>query len=85
MAGSNRIEVMLFHHLQIFFHLFHSDYKSGYRIGIMTIYPFEFDRNLICINYCISDRDFPYSNSVNNHFSCVFQDHCIQVWLLRIP
>ena len=41
MTGTDRIKIMLFHQHKIFFHLLYTYHRSGFRIGIMTVYSAE--------------------------------------------
>lgn len=38
MAGTDSIEIVLFHQRKIFFDLWNANGKSGFRIGIMAVY-----------------------------------------------
>ena len=47
MAGPDRIDVVLFHYLQIFFDLCKADCKSRHRIAVVAVCSVEFDLHAV--------------------------------------
>ena len=85
MAASDCIKVVLFHHDQIFFYLLHIYCGTGYRIGVMTVYTFEFCFYTINIDYASLTVDFTDTDTVCDHLILGKEKHLIQIWLFRIP
>ena len=85
MAASDCIKIMLFHHDQIFFYLFHIYCGTGYWIGIMTVHAFEFCFYAVDIDNTSLAVDLTDTDTVCDHLILGKEQHLIQVWLFRIP
>lgn len=65
-AGTDSIEVVLFHQGKVCFHLFQADDKSCFRIGIMTVHSAEFDFFSVEKDGFLFDLDGTQTNVVSN-------------------
>ena len=68
MAGTDGIEVVLFHHRKVFHHLFRTDGKAGPRIGIMAVHTMEFDLLPVQVYDLILNPDGSKPYMIRDHF-----------------
>ena len=85
MAGPDRIDVVLFHYLQIFFDLCKSDCKSRHRIAVVAVCSVEFDLHAVQVQHTVLRVDLTDADMISDHLTRRLQHQRIQIRLLGIP
>ena len=85
MAGPDRIDVVLFHYLQIFFDLCKADCKSRHRIAVVAVCSVEFDLHAVQVQHTVLRVDLTDADMIRDHLTRRLQHQRIQIRLLGIP
>ena len=85
MAGADRIDVMLLHHLEILLHLTQADHKAGDRIAVVAVYTAELDFRSIDQYDSVLYFDLPDSKAVCDDLLAALVYHRVKIRLFRIP
>ena len=84
-AGADRVEVVLFHHLHVRLHLFDADGVAGDGIGIVAVHAAELDGLAVEIHHAVADGDLADTHPVGDNLIGGFQHHRVEVRIFRIP
>ena len=81
MAGPDRIDVVLFHYLQIFFDLCKADCKSRHRIAVVAVCSVEFDLHAVQVQHTVLRVDLTDADMISDHLTRRLQHQRIQIRL----
>ena len=87
MTGTDRVNIVLFHSLEVFAKLFFGDMTSAHRTEFMTVHTLEYDTFAVQCHNSVFHLETTESNFLRNHFlkftGLVIYLHC-QILKLRI-
>ena len=84
-AGSDCVDIVLFHQHQVFFHSLDIYGASHHRIAVVAVGPAEFYFYTVDVYHRIFDGNFPDADPAYDHLMLCFQHQRIKVRIFRIP
>ena len=68
MTGADRVDIVLFHNLEVFAKLFFGDMTSAHRTEFMTVHTLEYDTFAVQCHNSVFHLETTESNLLRNHF-----------------
>ena len=85
MAGTDRIDIVLFHQRQVFHDLLLADRKSGDRIAVMAVRSVKFDVLSVDADHISFHMDLTDSHVIGDDLMGRLINDRVEIWLLGIP
>ena len=85
MTGTDRVNVVCFHHQQVFFHLRNTNCKAGDWIRLMAVDATEFDRLTIKPDDTINNGNLTNADAIADRLIWRPQNKCIKIWRFSRP